>query len=79
MTIFRDPKFVTATVDAVVLVGLYFVNKYAPGSVVEDVQTVVWAFQPLILAVLLNMIGAEVKGAIFMSASRRECCDKQDR
>lgn len=79
MTIFRDPKFVTAAVDAVVLVGLYFVNKYAPGSVVEDVQTVVWAFQPLILAVLLNMIGAEVKEAVWMAETRRGCCGKQDR
>jgi hypothetical protein len=50
----KDGKFWTAVIDAVVSLGLYFIGKYAP-AIMDDVKIVIVALQPVVAMVMLGM------------------------
>jgi hypothetical protein len=56
---FQDKKFLTATIDAIVFLALYFAGKYAPASLFDDIKTVFAVVQPLVLIYIGNLFMAE--------------------
>jgi hypothetical protein len=56
---FLDQKFVTLAWDVAAGLALYFVGKYAPASIFEDVKTVFLALQPLVALVIAGMFQAD--------------------
>jgi hypothetical protein len=49
---FRDAKFLTAAVDVVVSLVLYFVGKYAGETILQDTKTIILALQPITLMLI---------------------------
>jgi len=49
-------EFVTAVVDAVVSMALYFGAKYLTPAIFEDVKFVIAIMQPIVLAIILNFV-----------------------
>ena len=62
-------KFCLLILDTLVSLALYFVGKYAPAGVFEDVKFVIAALQPVFVAVII-MIAYEDKAA--MEAESRD-------
>jgi hypothetical protein len=56
--LFKSRKFLTALVDVVLSLALYFVSKYAAPGVAEDVKFLIGAIQPVFLLVI-GMIAVE--------------------
>lgn len=55
----KDKKFVTAAIDALVFLALYFAGKYAPVSIFDDIKTVFGVLQPLVLIYIANLFAVE--------------------
>lgn len=56
---YLDSKFWTATVDVVAYLLLFFVGKYGTPSLLEDVKTVWFAAQPVVLIVLAGLFQSD--------------------
>jgi hypothetical protein len=54
-----DEKFVTLAVDVASGLLLYFVGKYAPASIFDDVKVFWLALQPLVAALIAGIYAAE--------------------
>ena len=49
---FRDAKFLTALLDVVLSLALYFLGKYAGESIQTDAKTIILALQPITLMLI---------------------------
>ena len=46
-------KFLLLCLDVLVALVLYFANKYAPAGIFEDVEFVILALQPVVIAAIV--------------------------
>lgn len=52
MSLFRDQKFLILLLDTVIMITLYFVGKYAGVGLFDDIQLLIYALQPVFLAII---------------------------
>lgn len=57
--IFKDKKFITAALDVVISLVMYFGAKYANPGLMDDVKVIIGALQPLALMVITSLYQAE--------------------
>ena len=53
---FKDAKFWTLVLDALVSLALYFIGKYASPSVFEDAKMLIGAIQPIAIALFVGFL-----------------------
>jgi hypothetical protein len=58
-SLLKSRKFWLLILDTVVSLGLFFVGKYAPGSM-EDVKLIIVALQPLFILVIASITVEDV-------------------
>ena len=46
-------KFLLLVLDTLVALALYFANKYAPAGIFHDIEFVILALQPVVIAVII--------------------------
>ena len=51
--LFHSRKFLLLLFDVLVSLVLYFCNKYLPAAIFEDVDFVILALQPVVIAVIV--------------------------
>jgi len=51
----KSRKFLTAMLDVIVSLSLYFVGKYAAPALAEDMTTVIVAIQPVFVMVIAGI------------------------
>ena len=56
---FKDPKFLTALLDALISAALYFVSKYAAPGVLDDVKFIIGAYQPIVAMLIAGYFQAD--------------------
>ena len=54
-----DPKFWTGLVDVVASLILYFVGKYGPAGLLDDMKFVIIAIQPVAIVFILGFFQAD--------------------
>jgi len=59
MKFYQDPKFWTAVVDTVVSLALYFVGKYGPAGLLDDMKFAIVALQPIFALVIAGVFQSQ--------------------
>lgn len=75
--LFKDAKFLILLLDTIISIVLYFVGKYAGAGLFDDIQFLIYALQPVFLAVIAAIAAqetilarAEIRAAALRHASK---------
>ena len=60
----QNPKFWTLLVDLIISLALYFIGKYGSPEMFDDIKVVIAALQPLVLFIIAQQFGSEVKALL---------------